>query len=346
MPRIAAITLLVLIANAAAKADALVLIDGRTVDGKVTLEKDAVVATPAKGEAVRAAVGDVLSLSLDRPATKPPARRVTLLNGTTLAATEILSVSETEIRFKRDDGSFTTLNAAFVHSIDYAPGQPATPPSADFVGVIPASGDASEGQILSGDEKVLRTSSVLFGLQEFPADQLRKVYFRPMGLSAAAFEVTTADGSVYQAQSLKTDRGKLAVTTDLLGVVELPESQLRSVALGPAAAKSLAEAAGQGEVVVRAGEERTITLAGGYRAAVLTLDVPSRQVPTREVTITVSAGGKALAKAGPMTSLDAPRTVTVPFDGASEITVSVTATGPAELGAAGRVASGRFVLTR
>ncbi|HEY0010056.1 MAG TPA: hypothetical protein VGB55_15115, partial [Tepidisphaeraceae bacterium] len=325
---------------AVTRADTVSLIDGRTLEGKISFEKDALTLQKSGGASDKVNPLDVLSLDIADRKIKPETRNVTLINGTVLAAAQVLQMDERETSVKRADSSIIRVNTALVSAVTYAAADAAPTVGPEFVGVAFIKGDLAEGEILSADGRVVRTSSVLFGLQEFELAKIRAVYLRPVGFSAAMYVVRTIDGSIYQADALRSDRGKCLLSTDLLGVVELNADHIVSITLG-AGAVSLAQLAGESELVLTPGQSRAIELGGQYRAAVLTFGVPPQFLPTRTVRFVIEVAGKEIARVEGLTSLTPPRSIAVPLEGAASLMIRVDATGPAGLGTAGAVRDGR-----
>lgn len=343
-----------------ARADTVSLVSGRTIEGKISFDaKDGLVVLPKGQPSQRVEVKDVLSLQVDAPAVKPPARMVTLVSGAQIAGTELLLFNDTELRLKRPDNTIFTVNSAVVSSINFQPDRPFKNPLPGVTGVVVGEADVSEGEILSivdsggrdrKDGGEVKISSVLFGLQTFAVgSEARAVLLRPVGVSKANYIVRTNDGSVLHAVSLNVDRGKLIIDTDTAGRMQINGDQVRSIELGPASAdglSSLRSTLADGTVLLPASGATELPVGGRYRAMVLTLGVPDDYVPTRAVTFTILADGKEIARVGPLTSVDPAASVTRPIEGVSTITVRTDASGPAELGVAGQITSGRFIRTK
>lgn len=344
-----------------ARADSISLVSGKTIEGKVSFDaKDGLLVLPKGQPSQRIEVKDVLSLQVDAGAPpKPPRRMVTLVSGAQIAGSELLMLNDTELRLKRPDNTIFATNAAAVSSIDFRPDRPFKLPPGDVTGVVVGEGDVSEGEVVSvtdanpsgknDDEKAgaVKLSSVLFGLQSFNVSKdVRAVLLRPVGVSKASFIVNTADGSVLHAATLRVDRGKLVIQTDLAVEMQLSGDQVRSIELGPASAdalSTLATTSADGSLPLPATGSTDIALGSRYRAMVLTLAVPGDYVPSRAMTFVVLADGKEIARAGPLTSVDPPASITRPTDGVTTLTIRTEATAPEGLGIAGAVRAGRFI---
>jgi hypothetical protein len=330
------------------RADQLALITGRSIEGKVSFDaKDALVALPKGQPSQRIGLNDVLALRMDGRAEKPARRAVRLVNGAVLAAESILEVNEREARIKRSDSTLLNIPLALVASVIFETDKKLDAPSPEFVGVQTRTGDLSEGTIVSITEASVRISSVLFGILDLHVDKtVHAVQFHPVGTSDAMYIIRTTDGSAYHASSFTVDSGRLTVQLDKLGSVAVAGDSVRTIDLGPAAADLVAKftpANAEGVVILRPDESRTIAVDQKYRALLLNLRVPTEYVPTRSVRFIVTADGKEVARTDPMTSLDPPKSLTLPIDNVKQITLRIEATGPTTLGTAGAITGGRLI---
>lgn len=341
-------TLLALLVSASAPGDTVSLIDGRVLEGKITLDtKSGFVLVPKNQPSRRIELKDVLTLSLDARKVKPPTRMVRLVNGGQLAADEVLSLSDREIRVKRTDATIATFSSVVVSSIDFRPADEKAPPPESFVGVQSVRGDLAEGEITRIENNQVSLSSVLFGIQTFDVNAaVRRVQLRATGVSKAVYVVQTVDGSVYHAQTLRIERGKAVIGTEFVGDIEVSGESIRTIELGPGAADPLAQLTttdADGSLTLKPGEARDIKLDGKYSAIILTVQVPSQFVPTRAVQFVVELDGKEIAKTSPLTALDPPQLMTLPVESGQVLRIKVSADGPAQLGTAARITSSRAI---
>ena len=328
-------------------ADSVTLVSGKTISGKISLDAKNAISVAAKDlPPVRADVRDIVSLKVDAPKATAPARLATLLDGTRIAATEVLSMDDREIRLKRVDGSVLAVNTSLVSTIDFAPADAHTPPTPNFVGVQLGGKDTAEGDVLSISPKSVKVSSVLFGVQEFDtAKNVQAVYLRPTGVSKAAYIIRGRDGSSWQALTLAIEGGKINLTTDLAGPISVAANDLLSIDLGPASADDLSSLTASPDQPLRLapGQQQNVNVGGKYRAIVLTYRIPDIYMPIRSARLIMLADDNEIAKTEPLTSLDPAVTVTRPISGAKTLTFRLEATGPTALGIAGEIVEARLI---
>jgi len=340
--RLLVLLVLIVLASQPALADTVSLINGRVIQGKVSFDaREGLVVLPKNLPSQRVELADLLGLTIDGRDAKPPKRRVTLVSGAQIAGDEVLAVNEREVRLKRSDGSLLNLNTALVSKIDFRPADAAPASPASFVGVQLATGDLAEGEIVSVDEREAKISSVLFGIQSFDLrNAVRSVCFRGTGASGARYLVRTADGSEWHATSLRIDKGRLHIESDGVGRTELNGDTVTSIELGPAGAEPMT---GGQPVTLAPGQSREFPLGTKYRAALMTVSVPTRFVPNRPVRFVVAIDGKEVAKTDALTSIDGPQLLTVSVTGAQTMTVRLDAEGPPQLGVAGTITDVKLV---
>ncbi len=331
-----------LASNAFSVADNVLLLNGKTIEGKITFDaKDGLVILPKNQPSQRVEIKDLLALTIDTNKTTAPKRLVMLVNGSQIAADDVLAVTDNEVRVKRTDGSLLNFSPLLLQSIVYRPSPDAQSPPKTFVGVRTVSGDLAEGEILGLDSRSVRVSSVLFGIQEFDlGNAVNAIYFRSEGMSRAAYVVRTSDGSIWQAASISIDRGKLQIDGDVLGKIDLPGDSIQSITLGAASAEPLP---GDATITLAPGESTQIKLDGKYRSVLLSLSVPARFVPNRPVRFIVNADGKELTKTAAITAIDAAIPLTVSVEGVKSLTIRMEADGPSQLGVAGHIADARLI---
>lgn len=333
------------------RADSVALLDGRKIEGKISFDaKSGLLVLPKNQPSQPIKLDDVLSLSMNDRKIATPKRRATLVNGTQIAADEVLSISETLVRLKRPDGSLLDFSPVLLQRVDYRSSekpdsdtkpQVASPP-VHLIGVQTVTGDFAEGDIIGVDERNVRLSSVLFGIQEFNlANAVRAIQFRSPGVSRATYEVTTTDGSLWQAASIAVDRGKLLLQTDSIGKVELPADTVVAITLGPGSTQPLS--ATESTFALTPGTTREVNLDGKFRTVLLSVSVPGRFVPNRPVRFLFVADGKEIARTDPITSIDGVRPVVLSVADRKSLSIKVTAEGSDLIGVAGEVTDARLI---
>lgn len=97
-------------------------------------------------------------------------------------------------------------------------------------GVLFASGDFVDGELLRSDKTRVTISSVLFGIRSFPVDgEIIAVFVRDAVAGEGKFRVTTQDGGVLLASELVVKPDGIVLRAPGLGEVQLPLAELREV---------------------------------------------------------------------------------------------------------------------
>jgi hypothetical protein len=328
------------------RADTVALLDGRKIEGKISFDaKSGLIVLPKNQPSQPIKLEDVLSLSMEGRKIATPKRRATLVNGTQISADEVLAISETEVRLKRPDGSLLDFSPVLLQRVDFRvsdkPEAQAAPP-VNFVGVMTATGDFAEGDIIGVDQQNVRLSSVLFGIQEFNlANAVQAIQYRSPGVSRATYEVKAIDGSLWQAASIAVDRGKLVLQTDSIGKIELPGESIATISLGPGSTQPLNAA--EPIFTLTPDTTREVNLDGKYRTVLLSVRVPGNFVPNRPVRFVFIADGKEIARTEPITSIDGIRPVVLSVTDRKSLSIKVTAEGSALIGVAGEVSDARLI---
>lgn len=144
-------------------------------------------------------------------------------NGTFLAC-EVHGLKEGSLIYTRN-GKRTTLPAADVARLVYkaVPLELAESVPADRSGVLLGSGDFIDGDIKEVNYRAT-VSNLVFGPRTFSirTNDVLAVYLRDAKPQPAAYTVNAADGSVFQAKSIKAEQDALLIDEITLGAMQLP----------------------------------------------------------------------------------------------------------------------------
>jgi hypothetical protein len=94
-------------------------------------------------------------------------------------------------------------------------------------GILLANGDFLEGELRSMESNGLELDSVLFGLRTFDTSrQVLAVVLHPFGAANGGYELHLKDRSIFSAERVAFEDGKLALTDSQFGRISLPEGDL------------------------------------------------------------------------------------------------------------------------
>ena len=289
-------------------------------------------------------------------ATAGPAARITsgvvLRNGTVLAG-GVRGGDETSIRLQNRTISTNTVSHVVFRPVT---ADLEAKIAAGRSGVLLANGDFLEGKLRSFEEKGVKISSVLFGVRRFGAgDGLVALVLAPVQPVPSTIEVTTLDGSTYQAKGIKAQKDGLEIEDTQLGAVKIASREVAELRIGSVRMQSLcevrpAQVTGQGLIkgveelgvwgsaqalVAKADTELQFELDGGAVALRARVGVPARILPAVGVRFVVVGDGRELLRSAPMTSLDEPVELTVQIAKVRRLGLRVEAVDAPEAGAAG-----------
>ena len=96
-------------------------------------------------------------------------------------------------------------------------------PGTTSTGVLLTSGDFFEGDIKHIDAWSVKVSSVLFGLKQFNFPEVSAILLSDALIQPARFELHTADGSVFKANSISVEQEDLLLDEQTLGAFRIPQ---------------------------------------------------------------------------------------------------------------------------
>jgi hypothetical protein len=100
-------------------------------------------------------------------------------------------------------------------------------------GVLLANGDFAAGAVSRLEKDRVEITSLLFGPQSFRIpDEAAGVVLAPVAPAPAAYEIASADGSVFRVAAFHVDNDQVVVETALLGKVRIPVADLDRIRAG------------------------------------------------------------------------------------------------------------------
>ncbi len=153
-----------------------------------------------------------------------PAKGV-ILRGGTFVAGHVKSVDATGLKFSyRGEKEFPISMPNVARIILRLPqrGSPVNPGTTS-TGVLLTSGDFFEGDIKHLDGWSVKVSSVLFGLKQFNFHEVSAILLSDALIKPARFELHTADGSVFKANSISVEKEDLLIDEQTLGLFRIPQ---------------------------------------------------------------------------------------------------------------------------
>jgi len=211
------------------------------------------------------------------------------------------------------------------------------------VGVLLTTGDFFEGQVERiGDRKVF-VNSLVFGPRAFNLrNEIAAIVMQDIRPSAVQYVVKTIGGSVYMANSVAIDGGKLIVDDRAVGKVTVLADAVRQIEYGGDRVRSLVELtptvaapnspltgaprtdalavdapiiglpprlldnAPRRTIGMASATVATFNLDGQYKGLMSSVGVPSSVLPTAGVVFVALADGKEIFRSPPRTSIDDP----------------------------------------
>jgi hypothetical protein len=332
------------------------------VDGKRELR---VVATDGGGgkSFLMAGLRNVALLAMKPTRIRPRSSggQIVATDGAVYAGATLRRVSSERVEFGRGNRIDLAIPQADVARI-LMPGftsQMAERIPATGSGVILANGDFYEGDIERFDAAGrVQVNSVIFGPREFAFREISALVLRPLANDPppSAYEVQTADGSVFPAASLSTEGANLSVNDRHLGKVLLDGKAVREIRYGgdrlkwvadlrprrvnPADGRSAADSfvidatpLGPSLKLFDTDCERGISLSTGasvsydidgrYNTLLCVAGVPTDVLPSAAVVFAVDADGKEVFRSAPRNSIQDPLPITVDTTGVKTITLRV-----------------------
>ena len=148
--------------------------------------------------------------------------------GGTFVAATVYAIDENLVRYTRNNaqGSIRLNDVARIlykpllvdHAAKLSPGR---------TGALMANGDFLEGDVKSLKDGTVSVSSILFGMRKVRIyDDLTAVVLHDVSPEKTPFTLTTTDGSLYRAKSLKPDQQNVLIEDASLGEVSIPVGAL------------------------------------------------------------------------------------------------------------------------
>ncbi len=167
------------------------------------------------------------------PLTMPPSGKGLLLRHGSFLAGDVTSADESSLKLAfagRKDfsvGIYNSARLAVRPTVNPVPFEDST----NRAGVFLRFGDFFESEFKSINSGALKTSSVLFGIKNFPLNkqEVLAVVFNNITPAASPYEVRLADGSVLKVKSLTFKEGTVVVDDLTLGPLPLPLAEVAEI---------------------------------------------------------------------------------------------------------------------
>lgn len=303
----------------------------------------------------------LLTLSAARKVVKAQAAAISTVDGSVYGGVDVREVNKDKVTFFRGERRDLSVDASLVARI-YLPGltqEAIAKLPGNSTGVLMSSGDFYEGDIDRFADGKVMVSSVIFGPREFKISQeVSAILLRPFATDAkpADYIVQATDGSVFMADSLAGEAGKLALNDRHVGKLLIEPRSLREIRYGgdllqwladlrprrvdasgarPAATGFLIDSTIFGPslqltgvtcdrgISLSAGSSVTYDLDGQYKSLLCLAGVPSNALPYAAAIFVVEADGKELFRSSPRTSLADPLPITIDTQRLKNITFRV-----------------------
>lgn len=336
----ALLLLTILLATATARADTLVTLDGRVLDGQVRFEKAALVVTLKSGGEAKIEVANLMLLSTESAGRLQ--RGVVFTSGAVMPIDAFSKLDGVTLRMTRGkDKLDLPLSDIAVLVFDSAAAT-ARFPAGDSPGVLLKSGDFFEGEVVSLAGKRLGIGSTLFGDRTFDVEKevvAVKVHAGEIPkIPRSATRIELKDGTIASPAELKMDNGRLMFTDPRLGAVTAGREQVDELRIGskvrPLRVDGSTSAEVRGPAAVwgsgasaklKAGEALRVALGGEVAGAYFRVGVPRDLLPVQQVRFVVEVDGKVMVKTPLMSSVDDAVAVAVACGGKQELVVRVEA---------------------
>lgn len=356
-PRLPLPALATLLALAAlpARADTLVTLDGRLLQGTVRLDPSGTfVVSNSAGPIARVELSQLLAFRDQNASAAFLRRGVVLTSGSALAIDRLLKSDPRTLRVARPaPAEPLDLPLASVATLVFAGSPSLRFPAHDTPGALLTSGDFFEGDLLSASDQRLVVGSTLFGDRTFdPGKDLVAVRLRAAALPVAPFVVRLTDGTVARASALKSADDRLTFDDPAFGPLSATRFDIAEILaapgdrLAPLFDTSVAPASGVApalrgppapwpvpasplpSVAMPAGTDRTIELAGRASAVFLRVGVPAALLPARSIRFVALLDGDIVYRSPPLTSVDDAVLIALSTDGRQRLTLRVESDMP------------------
>ncbi|HEV7299062.1 MAG TPA: PA14 domain-containing protein [Tepidisphaeraceae bacterium] len=283
--------------------------------------------------------------------------RILTRDGSELTGITLEQMDDTTMRFKRADDETLSLPTARVARLSLRPLTSSLLehiPGGSF-GVLLTNGDFFDGQVegLKGDR--LTVNSLIFGPRTFDLrKEVAALVLQDARPEPAEYVVKTVDGSIYMADEVAVDGGKLIVTDRAAGKVTVAADTVRDIAYAGERVASLAELSPEvsggamrldgtpvgvpvrlfdytptRSIGLSPGTTVTYALDGKYKTLLATAGVPAALLPTGGLLFTATADGKEIFRSPALTSLSDSLPVSLKLDKVNRLTLKVEPADPA-----------------
>jgi len=337
--RLLAFALIALVTCHTAHAGSIETFTGDVVAGKVELDFGGIVYHPAKGPVVKMDLGTIYRVQFDLSAPleefKPG---VVLRNGVRLAA-PWGPFNDPVIKFPK---RHLTVPAEEIAWIIYTrfPAELAANIPAGQTGVLLPKGDFFAGTIKGADADAAKVFNPVFGSRTFPAQDLHALVLRDAHVPAAQYEVRTADGSLFAADSLVPSPTGVTVKHTLYDNLLLDATEVIDIRAGSNRCRplaTLAEMHAEPPGSFSPLTDRGFTLAAnsvvncvvpaGFTEFTAKVAPDENTPPGQRLIFSVSADGRPVARSTPIAAGDPPQNLRITLSGVRNLILRVDAVG-------------------
>lgn len=332
------------------RADTLVTLDGRDLEGSLRFEGEQVLFTPRVGSPLRLPLSEVVQAETGGQSTDSPWSGLLLADGSRVRVRDFVSSDGRTLRFRSGDGVERTISLGIIAMLVFAEqGTPAASPAEP--GAILASGDFFAGELVSIRDNQVTVSSVLFGLRRFRlGNEARAIWLRPSRPLHAARVLALADGSLLDATAAVIRDGRLSLDHPVAGRLALQPKDVRSLRLGgqrvlplhsllPAVATSVAVfpayrldvTSAPPRIEQRLGTTLSFDLPDGMQAFLVEVSAAPGTLPLTNLRFVVLVDGRPVLRSVPTSPLDGPRRLAASISGGRRLTLLVESEPPIDL---------------
>lgn len=328
------------------RADVLVTIDGKSLEGTVRFESDRVVLNPRSGPPVKVALAEVLRLRIGNAPEPRLSSGLIFENGARFGVREFLAYDGRTLRLRGDDGAERVVALAAIAEFIFSDRAASSSPPGE-PGAILGNGDFFAGELSSIRDGQATISSVLFGLRRFRIGaEVQSIWLRPSRPLRADRLLTLADGSRFDASSATVHEGKLMVDHLVNGRIALQPSEVHELRLGGHRVAQLTALKSTGgnlaglfpthrvvsgsdgaadlpRLEQRVGSQLSFDLPDGVRTFVADVGASPGTLPLASLRFIVLADGRPVARSELVSSMDPPRTLAASVRDARKLTLLV-----------------------
>jgi hypothetical protein len=334
-----AVLAITLAAGGVARAASIETFTGDILTGKVELDFGGIFYHPLKGPTAKIDLGSVYRVEFDLNASIETFRPgVVLRNGVRLVA-PWGPFNDPVIKFPRRNLSLPAEEIAWIIYGSF-PAELASNVPAGQTGALLPKGDFFAGTIKGADAAAAKVFNPIFGLRTFTAQDICALVLRDTHVPAAQFEVRTADGSLFAADSLAPSQNGVTIKHTLYDNLLLGAAEVIDIRAGANRCRPLATL---GELRAEPPDGLSLLPERGFTLATTSVAncvvpagftefaakvAPDDNTPAgQRLVFSVLADGRPLAHTTPMAVGELPQNLRVTLSGNHNLILRVDAVG-------------------